>query len=149
MKLNINYKFPYSISILSSFIISIYFIYKGVIAYLIHRELYGGGIDIVISLRATVAIIMILLIIIQIQFLRIKDLKSHKTILIGVFIMWTTSFLIIAFVSVKEVYFLLMSFVNSIIILISLISLKDQINEERNTLTDKEIYLLQKLANKK
>ena len=149
MKLNINYKFPYSISILSSFIISIYFIYKGVIAYLIHRELYGGGIDIVISLRATVAIIMILLIIIQIQFLRIKDLKSHKTILIGVFIMWTTSFLIIAFVSVKEVYFLIMSFLNSIIILISLISLKDQINEERNTLTDKEIYLLQKLANKK
>ena len=149
MKLNINYKFPYSISILSSFIISIYFIYKGVIAYLIHRELYGGGIDIVISLRATVAIIMILLIIIQIQFLRIKDLKSHKTILIGVFIMWTTSFLIIAFVSVKEVYFLLMSFLNSIIILIGLISLKDQINEERNTLTDKEIYLLQKLANKK
>ena len=149
MKLNINYKFPYSISILSSFIISIYFIYKGVIAYLIHRELYGGGIDIVISLRATVAVIMILLIIIQIQFLRIKDLKSHKTILIGVFIMWTTSFLIIAFVSVKEVYFLLMSFANSIIILIGLISLKDQINEERNTLTDKEIYLLQKLANKK
>ena len=149
MKLNINYKFPYSISILSSFIIAIYFIYKGVIAYLIHRELYGGGIDIVISLRATVAVIMILLIIIQIQFLRIKDLKSHKTILIGVFIMWTTSFLIIAFVSVKEVYFLLMSFANSIIILIGLISLKDQINEERNTLTDKEIYLLQKLANKK
>ena len=149
MKLNINYKFPYSISILSTFIISIYFTYKGVIAYLIHRELYGGGIDIVISLRATVAVILILLIIIQVQFMRIKDLKSHKTILIGVFIVWTTSFLIIAFVSVKEVYFLLISFLNSIIILTSLISLKDQINEERNTLTEKEIYLLQKLANKK
>ena len=149
MKLNINYKFPYSISILSTFIISIYFTYKGVIAYFIHRELYGGGIDIVISLRATVAVILILLIIIQVQFMRIKDLKSHKTILIGVFIVWTTSFLIIAFVSVKEVYFLLISFLNSIIILTSLISLKDQINEERNTLTEKEIYLLQKLANKK
>ena len=149
MKLNINYKFPYSISILSTFIISIYFTYKGVIAYFIHRELYGGGIDIVISLRATVALILILLIIIQVQFMRIKDLKSHRTILIGVFIVWTTSFLITAFVSVKEVYFLLISFINSIIILISLISLKDQINEERNTLTEKEIYLLQKLANKK
>ena len=149
MKLNINYKFPYSISILWTFIISIYFTYKGVIAYFIHRELYGGGIDIVISLRATVALILILLIIIQVQFMRIKDLKSHRTILIGVFIVWTTSFLITAFVSVKEVYFLLISFINSIIILISLISLKDQINEERNTLTEKEIYLLQKLANKK
>ena len=37
----------------------------------------------------------------------------------------------------------------ALINLISLFSLVDLIKEERNTLTDKEIYLLQKLANKK
>ena len=81
MKLNINYKFTYLVSILASLMILIYFAYKGVIAYLIHKELYGGGIDVVISLRGTISAIMLFLILLQIQFLKIKDLNSHKTII--------------------------------------------------------------------
>ena len=42
-----------------------------------------------------------------------------------------------------------MSGLGSIFSLVTLLSLVDQIKEERNSLTDKEIYLLQKLANKK
>ena len=37
----------------------------------------------------------------------------------------------------------------ALIILVTLFSLIDQIKEEKNTLTDKEIYLLQELAKKK
>ena len=42
-----------------------------------------------------------------------------------------------------------MSGLGSFFSLITLLSLADQIKEEKNSLTDKEIYLLQKLANKK
>ena len=47
------------------------------------------------------------------------------------------------------IYFIVFSGIAALINLISLFSLVDLIKEERNTLTDKEIYLLQKLANKK
>ena len=47
------------------------------------------------------------------------------------------------------IHFIIFSGIAALINLISLFSLVDLIKEERNTLTDKEIYLLQKLANKK
>ena len=149
MKIKVNYKHSYLVSILLSFLVSIYFAYKGIIAYLIHKELYGGGIDVVISLRATVSGILLFAILLQIQFLRIKDLKSHNTILRSLFIVWTTIFVTIVIVSPKEIYFLGIAFLASILILISIFNLKEQINEEKNSLTEKEIYLLQQLAKKK
>ena len=149
MKLNIKFTYPYILSIFLSLVILIYFTYKGVIAYLIHKELYGGGIDVVISLRAMISIIMLFFIILQIQFLKIKDLKSHKTILTGIFIVWTTIFMITFLVSSQSIYFLIIFFITSIITLLSIFSLKHQIVEEKNSLTEKEIYLLQQLAKKK
>ena len=78
MKLNIKFKYSYLISITISFVILCYFAYKGMIAYLIHKELYGGGVDVVITLRGIISLIMLFFIILQIQFLKIKDLKSQK-----------------------------------------------------------------------
>ena len=49
----------------------------------------------------------------------------------------------------SSVYFIFLTGLSSLIILVTLFSLVDQIKEEKNTLTDKEIYLLQKLAKKK
>ena len=149
MKLNINYKFTYLVSILASLMILIYFAYKGVIAYLIHKELYGGGIDVVISLRGTISAIMLFLILLQIQFLKIKDLNSHKTIISGIFIIWTAMFITTLIISPGKIYLIISILITSLFMLISLFSLRDKIKEERNTLTDKEIYLLQKLAKKK
>ena len=149
MKIKIKYKYSYILSILISLIVLLYFAYKGAIAYLIHKELYGGGIDVVISLRGTVAIIMLLLIILQIQFMRIKDLKSHRIILMGIFIVWSSIFFMILFTKPKEIYFLIMISTVSIFTFINILSLKEQIKEERNMLTENEIYLLQKLAKKK
>lgn len=149
MKLNINYKFTYLVSILASLMILIYFAYKGVIAYLIHKELYGGGIDVVISLRGTISAIMLFLILLQIQFLKIKDLNSHKTIISGIFVIWTAIFITTLIISPEKIYLIISILITSLFMLISLFSLRDKIKEERNTLTDKEIYLLQKLAKKK
>jgi len=149
IKLNIKPKIAYLTSIFTSIIILFFFSYKAVIAYLIHRELYGGGLDTLVLLRASIAGIMFLLILLFFQFMKIKDLKSQRTILRGIFIGWTSVFVAMIVLNLSSIYFILLTGISSLIILVTLFSLVDQIKEEKNTLTDKEIYLLQKLAKKK
>jgi len=148
-KIKIKPKSSYYLSILASSIILLYFAYKGVVAYLIHRELYGGGLDTLVLLRASISGIMFLLILLLIQFIKIPDLKSHRTILRGIFIGWTSVFLILIIVNLSSIYFVILSGSVSFFSLMTLFSLEDQIKEEKNTLTEKEIYLLQQLAKKK
>ena len=148
-KLKIKPKVAYLTSIFSALIILFFFSYKAVIAYLIHRELYGGGLDTLVLLRASIAGIMFLLILLFIQFMKIKDLKSQRTILRGMFVGWTSVFITLIVIKLSSIYFILLTGASSLIILVVLFSLIDQIKEEKNTLTDKEIYLLQKLAKKK
>ena len=81
--------------------------------------------------------------------MKINDLKSQRTILRGIFIGWTSVFIALIIIKLSSVYFILLTGLSSLIILVTLFSLIDQIKEEKNTLTDKEIYLLQKLAKKK
>ena len=149
IKLNIKPKIAYLTSIFTAIIILLFFSYKAVIAYLIHRELYGGGLDTLVLLRASIAGIMFLLILLFIQFMKINDLKSQRTILRGIFIGWTSVFVSIIALKLSSIYFIILSGTSSLITLVTLFSLVDQIKEEKNTLTDKEIYLLQKLAKKK
>ncbi len=149
LKLKIKPKVAYLVSIITALIILFFFSYKAVIAYLIHRELYGGGLDTLVLLRASIAGIMFLLILLFIQFMKIKDLKSQRTILRGIFIGWTSVFVALIILKLSSIYFTLLTGFSSLIILITLFSLIDQIKEEKNTLTEKEIYLLQKLAKKK
>ena len=148
-KLKVKPSISYKVSILVSSVFSFYFAYKGIVAYLIHRELYGGGLDTLVLLRASISGIMLLLILLFIQFIKIPDLKSHRIILRGVFIGWTSVFVILIIVNLSSVYFLIITGLVSFFLLISLLSLEDQIKEEKNTLTEKEIYLLQQLAKKK
>ena len=77
IKLKIKPKVAYLTSIFTALIIFLFFSYKAVIAFLIYRELYGGGLDTLVLLRASVAGIMFLLIILFIQFMKINDLKSQ------------------------------------------------------------------------
>ena len=148
-KLKIKPKVAYLTSACTALIILLFFSYKAVIAYLIHRELYGGGLDTLVLLRASIAGIMFLLILLFIQFMKINDLKSQRTILRGIFIGWTSVFIALIVIKLSSIYFILLTGISSLIILVTLFSLIDQIKEEKNTLTDKEIYLLQKLAKKK
>ena len=149
IKIKISTKVSYISSIFVASIILLFFLYKAVIAYLIHKELYGGGLDTLVLLRASIAGIMFLLILLFIQFMKIKDLKSQRTILRGIFVGWTSVFIILLIVNLSSIYFVVLTGALSLIVLITLFSLIDQIKEEKNTLTDKEIYLLQKLAKKK
>ena len=149
IKINLKPKIAYLTSIFTAIIILLFFSYKAVIAYLIHRELYGGGLDTLVLLRASIAGIMLLLILLFIQFMKINDLKSQRTILRGIFIGWTSVFVAMIVLKLSSIYFIFLTGLSSLIILVTLFSLVDQIKEEKNTLTDKEIYLLQKLAKKK
>ena len=149
IKIKISTKVSYISSIFAVSIILLFFSYKAVIAFLIHKELYGGGLDTLVLLRASIAGIMFLLILLFIQFMKIKDLKSQRTILRGIFIGWTSVFIILLVVNLSSIYFVVLTGISSLIVLLTLFSLIDQIKEEKNTLTDKEIYLLQKLAKKK
>ena len=149
IKLNIKPKIAYLASIFTAIIILLFFSYKAVIAYLIHKELYGGGLDTLVLLRAAIAGIMLLLILLFIQFMKIDDLKSQRTILRGMFIGWTSVFIVMIVLKMTSIYFIFLTGLSSLVILVTLFSLVDQMKEEKNTLTDKEIYLLQKLAKKK
>ena len=149
IKLNIKPKIAYLASIFTAIIILLFFSYKAVIAYLIHKELYGGGLDTLVLLRAAIAGIMLLLILLFIQFMKINDLKRQRTILRGIFIGWTSVFVAMIALQLSSVYFIFLTGLSSLIILVTLFSLVDQMKEEKNALTDKEIYLLQKLAKKK
>ena len=151
MKINLKIKpkYSYYLSIFISLIFLFFFAYKGVVAYLIHRELYGGGLDTLVLLRGSISGIMFLLVLLFFQFIKIPDLKSHRTILRGVFIGWTGTFLVITIVNLSSIYFIILTATVSLFTLINLISLEVQIKEEKNTLTEKEIYLLQQLAKKK
>ena len=149
IKIKVNTNISYISSIIAASIILLFFAYKAVIAFLIHKELYGGGLDTLVLLRSSIVGIMFLLIILFIQFMKIKDLKSQRTILKGIFVGWTAVFVSLLIINLSSIYFLALSGLSSLIVLINLYSLIDQIKEEKNSLTDKEIYLLQKLAKKK
>ena len=149
IKIKIKPKNSYYVSIFVALIILLYFAYKGVVAYLIHKELYGGGLDTLVLLRASISGIMLLLILLFIQFIKITELKSHRTILRGIFIGWSSVFVILIIVNLSSIYFIILTALVSFFSLITLFSLEDQIKEQKNTLTEKEIYLLQQLEKKK
>jgi len=84
------------------------------------------------------------------QFTKIKDLNSQRTIQKGIFIGWAIiAITMIIFIS-SYIYFILMTIISSAVSLLSSITLKDKITEDlknkKETLSEKEIYLLQKLA---
>ena len=149
IKIKVLPKYAYLISSVIAFIFFCFFAHKAFVAYLIHKELYGDGMDVLVSLRVALAGIMFLLIVIFFQFIKIKDLQSQRTILRGIFIGWSSLFIVLIILNLNLIHFIIFSGIAALINLISLFSLVDLIKEERNTLTDKEIYLLQKLANKK
>ena len=149
IKTNISPKVSYFASSVTALIFVIYFAYKGTIAYLIHRELSGGGIDTLVALRFTLCGVMIFLIFLFIQFIKLKYLKSQKTIINGIFIGWSSIFIITIILFPNLIYFIFLTGATSFVSLVTSLSLTGQIKEERNTLSDKEIYLLQKLAKKK
>ncbi len=149
MKVNISPKITFGLSIIICIISFIFFTYKGLVAYLIHKELYGGGIDALVASRWGLAFVTLLFAFLFYLFWRIKDLKSKKTILKGCSLGWFLASILIPILAPENIYIIIFPIIMIIVSMISAYSLNQEIKEEKYKLTEKEIYLLQKLAGKK
>ena len=154
-KINISSKTSFVISIITSIIFVVYFAYKGFIVYLIQKAMddtfVGGSTsDITITLWFGISLSMALSMFLFFQFIKIKDLNSQKTIQKGIFIGWAMIAIAMIIFVPSYIYLILITILSSIVSLISSITLKDIIAknliEKKETLSEKEIYLLQKLA---
>ncbi len=148
MTINISSKISHILSAVISVIIAIYFFYEGFLAYFILKEL-GGGVDALVASRWGLGIVMFIFVCLFFLFIKIKDLRSQRTILKGVFIGWTSICLVLIIVLPHFIYFIILTGLTSVISFLSSKDLIRKIKEEKETLTEKEIYLLQRLAKKK
>jgi hypothetical protein len=110
----------------------------------------GNSSDITITLWFGIAVAMALSMFLFFQFIKIKDLNSQRVIQKGIFIGWTIIAIIMIVFIPSYVYLILITILSSIFSFLSSITLKDKISKDlkdrKETLSEKEIYLLQKLA---
>ena len=141
------------ISALTSLAFFIYTFYKGIILYFVNEALedtFVGGSTSNIStiLWFIISGILMLITSMFLFFLKIKDLKSQKVIVVGLIFFWFTVSFFSIFVTFPNLWITLLTSSVGIISFLASKSLKKKIITELNKkgLTDKEIYLLQKLA---
>jgi hypothetical protein len=135
-------------------IFEMYFSYKGFVVYFVQKEMDdtfigGSSSDITVTLWFAIAGTMALSMLLFFQFTKIKDLKSQRTILKGICTGWASICFALVFFIPSYIYFILLTALSSMISLISSITVKKKIIEElskKETLSKKEIYLLQRLA---
>ena len=154
-KIRISSKLSFIFSSITSMIFVGYFGYKGFMVYFVQKAMddtfIGGSTsDITVTLWFAIMGTMALSMFLFFQFIKIKDLKSQMTILKGVFIGWAIiSVALITFIP-TYIYFIMLTSMASIASLLSSITVKHEITDDlirkKETLSEKEIYLLQKLA---
>jgi hypothetical protein len=154
-KINVSSKLSFIISIITSVIFVLYFAYKGFTVYFVQKAMDdtfvgGNSSDITITLWFGIAVAMALSMFLFFQFIKIKDLNSQRVIQKGIFIGWTIIAIIMIVFIPSYVYLILITILSSIFSFLSSITLKDKISKDlkdrKETLSEKEIYLLQKLA---
>jgi|TARA_Y100000389_G_C17033631_1_gene304648 hypothetical protein len=154
-KINVSSKLSFIISIITSVIFVLYFVYKGLTVYFVQKAMDdtfvgGNSSDITITLWFGIAVAMALSMFLFFQFIKIKDLNSQRVIQKGIFIGWTIIAIIMIVFIPSYVYLILITIISSIFSFLSSITLKDKISKDlkdrKETLSEKEIYLLQKLA---
>ena len=141
------------ISALTSSAFLIYALYKGIILYFVNEALEdtfvgGSTSNISIILWFIISGILMLITSMFLFFLKIKDLKSQKIIVIGLIFFWFTVSFFSIFVAFSNLWITLLTSSIGIISFLASKNLKKEIIAELNKkgLTEKEIYLLQKLA---
>ena len=141
------------ISALTSSAFLIYALYKGIILYFVNEALEdtfvgGSTSNISIVLWFIISGILMLITSMFLFFLKIKDLKSQKIIVIGLIFFWFTVSFFSVFVAFSNLWITLLTSSIGIISFLASKNLKKKIIAELNKkgLTEKEIYLLQKLA---
>ena len=153
-KIKISSKLSFIVSSITSMIFVGYFSYKGFMVYFVQKAMDdtfigGSSSDITVTLWFAIAGTMALSMLLFFQFIKIKDLKSQRTILKGIFVGWASIFFALIVFMPDYAYFILLTAAASIVSLLSSITLKGEIIKqlnEKEILSKKEIYLLQKLA---
>jgi hypothetical protein len=151
--LKITTKSTLLISALTTSAFLIYALYKGIILYFVNEALEdtfvgGSTSNISIILWFIISGILMLITSMFLFFLKIKDLKSQKIIVIGLIFFWFTVSFFSIFVTFSNLLITLLTSSIGIISFLASKNLKKEIIAELNKkgLTEKEIYLLQKLA---
>ena len=141
------------ISALTSSFFLIYASYKGIILYFVKEALEdtfvgGSTSDISIYLWFTISGILILITLMFLFFTKIKDLKSQKIIVTSLTVFWITISIFLILLNLSNFWISLITLTVGILSFLAMKNLKKIIIAELNKkgLTDKEIYLLQKLA---
>ena len=154
-KINISSRISFIVSIITSIIFVLYFAYKGFVVYFVQKAMDDSFVgvvasDITITLWFWISLSMVLSMFLFFQFIKIKDLNSQRTIQKGIFIGWAIIAITMTIFVPSYVYLILITILSSIVSLISSVTLKDiiaeDLKEKKETLSEKEIYLLQKLA---
>ena len=141
------------VSALTSSIFLVYTLYKGIVLYFVNEALEdtfvgGNTSDISIILWFIISGILTLFTLMFLFLLRIKDLKSQKTILMGLTFFWISISFFTTFIKFSNLSITMVTLSVGISSFLATKNLKKEIIAELNKkgLTDKEIYLLQKLA---
>ena len=141
------------VSALTSSIFLVYTLYKGIVLYFVNEALEdtfvgGNTSDISIILWFIISGILTLFTLMFLFLLRIKDLKSQKTILMGLTFFWISISIFTTFIKFSNFSITILTLSVGISSFLATKNLKKKIIAELNKkgLTDKEIYLLQKLA---
>ena len=141
------------ISALTTSAFLIYALYKGIILYFVNEALEdtfvgGSTSNISIILWFIISGILMLITSMFLFFLKIKDLKSQKIIVIGLMFFWFIVSFFSIFIAFSNLWITLLTSSIGIISFLASKNLKKEIIAELNKkgLTEKEIYLLQKLA---
>ena len=154
-KIKVSSKLSFIISIITSIIFVLYFAYKGFMVYFVQKAMDdtfvgGSSSDITVTLWFAISGVMGLSMFLFFQFTKIKDLNSQRTIQRGIFIGWASIAIAMIVFIPSYIYFIILTIIASIVSLLSSITLKYKIAEDlknkKETLSEKEIYLLQKLA---
>jgi len=154
-KIRISSKLSFIASSIISMIFVVYFGYKGFMVYFVQKAMDdtfigGSSSDITVTLWFAISGAMAFSMFLFFQFIKIKDLNSQRTIQKGIFFSWAAVLVGLIIFLPHYIYFILLTFLATIISLLSSITLKERIAEElirkKETLSEKEIYLLQKLA---
>ena len=154
-KIKVSSKLSFVTSSIISMIFAGYFGYKGFMVYFVQKAMNdtfigGNSADITVTLWFAISGAMAFSMFLFFQFIKIKDLNSQRTIQKGIFFSWAVVSIVLIIFLPHFVYFILLTFLATIISLLSSITLKEKITDElikkKETLSEKEIYLLQKLA---
>jgi len=146
-------KFTLILSASISAIFLIYALYRGIILFFVNQAMEdtfigGNASDISITLWFVIAGITFLITLMFLFFIKIKDLKSQKTILIGVAIFWFVISFFSIFISISILTITFVTFIMGGVCFAAIRNLKREIIKELNKkgLSETEIHLLQRLA---